>query len=76
MKIIQGSLEFELNSDAAVAIGKFDGMHLGHRKLLEAVLEKKKQGLLACVLTFDPSPAVFFGFSDGYELNTKEEKQG
>ena len=75
MKIIQGSLEFELNSDAAVAIGKFDGMHLGHRKLLEAVLEKKKQGLLACVLTFDPSPAVFFGFSDGYELNTKEEKR-
>ena len=74
MKIIQGSLEFELNSDTAVAIGKFDGMHLGHRKLLEAVLEKKKQGLLACVLTFDPSPAVFFGFSDGYELNTKEEK--
>lgn len=75
MKIIQGSLDFELNSDTAVAIGKFDGLHLGHRKLLEAVLDKKKQGLLACVLTFDPSPAVFFGFSDGYELNTREEKR-
>lgn len=75
MKIIQGSLDFELNKDTAVAIGKFDGMHLGHRRLLEAVLEKKQQGLLACVLTFDPSPAVFFGLSDGYELNTKEEKR-
>ncbi len=75
MKIIQGSLEFELNRNSAVAIGKFDGLHLGHRKLLEAVLEKKKQGLEACVLTFDPSPAVFLGFSDGYELNTKEEKR-
>jgi len=75
MKIIQGSLEFELNRDCAVAIGKFDGLHLGHRKLLEAVLEKKKQGLEVCVLTFDPSPAVFLGFSDGYELNTKEEKR-
>lgn len=75
MKIIQGSLDFELNTDAAVAIGKFDGLHLGHRKLLNAVLEKKKQGFLACVLTFDPSPAVFFGLSDGCELNTKEEKR-
>jgi riboflavin kinase/FMN adenylyltransferase len=27
------------------------------------------------VLTFDPSPAVFFGFSDGKELTTKEEKR-
>ena len=75
MKIIQGSLDFELNKDTAVAIGKFDGLHLGHRKLLEAVLEKKKQGLLACVLTFDPSPSVFFGFTDGYEINTREEKR-
>ena len=31
MKIIQGSLEFELNKDTAVAIGKFDGLHLGKR---------------------------------------------
>lgn len=75
MKIIQGSLDFELNNDTAVAIGKFDGLHLGHRKLLDAVIEKKKQGLSACVLTFDPSPAVFFCLSDGYELNTREEKR-
>ncbi len=75
MKIISNTLDFKLNRETAVAIGKFDGLHLGHRKLLDEILEKKKEGLAACVLTFDPSPAVFFGFSDGRELTTKEEKR-
>ena len=75
MKIISGTLDFELNMDTAVALGKFDGLHMGHRKLLREILEKKKEGLAACVLTFDPSPAVFFGFSDGKEITTKEEKR-
>lgn len=75
MEIITATLDFELNSETAVAVGKFDGLHLGHRRLLEKILEKKKEGLAACVFTFDPSPAVFFGFSDGKELTTKEEKR-
>ncbi len=75
MKIISNTLEFELNTETAVALGKFDGLHVGHRKLLEEILKKKKQGFAACVLTFDPSPAVFFGVSDGKEITTKEEKR-
>ncbi len=75
MEIIAGTLDFELNRDTAVAIGKFDGMHRGHSKLLKEVLDKKEKGLAACVFTFDPSPAVFFGFSDGRELSTREEKR-
>lgn len=75
MKIISNTLDFELNMDTAVALGKFDGLHIGHRKLLGEILDKKKDGLAACVLTFDPSPAVFFGFSDGREITTREEKR-
>ncbi len=75
MEIIAGTLDFQLNRDTAVAIGKFDGLHLGHQKLLTEVLQKKADGLAACVLTFDPSPAVLFGFSDGRELNTLQEKR-
>ena len=37
-------------------------------------MQKKEEGLKSCVFTFDPSPAVFFGFSDGKELMTKSEK--
>lgn len=75
MIIISDTLDFKLNSETAVAIGKFDGVHLGHRKLLEQLLEKKALGLKTCVFTFNPSPAVLFGFSDGKELTTKEEKR-
>lgn len=75
MEIITATLDFELNKETAVAIGKFDGLHLGHRRLLQEILAKKEEGLAACVFTFDPSPAVFFGLSDGKELTTKEEKR-
>lgn len=40
-----------------VVIGNFDGVHLGHRQLLNRAMElKQKMGLPAVVLTFDPHP--------------------
>ena len=75
MEIIHGTTDFQLNTDTAVAMGKFDGIHIGHRKLLESILDKKKSGLKACIFTFDPAPSVLFGISDGRELSTKEEKR-
>ncbi len=75
MKIITDLRNCELHMETAVAIGKFDGLHRGHRRLLQEILDKKVTGLKACVFTFDPSPAVFFGLADGKELMTKEEKR-
>lgn len=75
MEIITGTKEFCPKVSTAVAIGKFDGVHMGHKMLLAEILEQKKNGLKACVFTFDPAPAVFFGASDGKELTTKEEKR-
>lgn len=74
MEIITNTTDFYLDRETAVAIGKFDGIHIGHRRLLEEIREKKKDGLCTCVFTFDPAPAVLFGWSDGKELTTKEEK--
>ncbi len=75
MQIIHGTTDFQLNTDTAVAMGKFDGIHVGHRKLLESILGKKKSGLKTCIFTFDPAPSVLFGLSDGRELSTREEKR-
>lgn len=75
MEIIANTTDFYLDRESAVAIGKFDGIHIGHRRLLEEIRERKKDGLCACVFTFDPPPAVLFGLSDGRELTTKEEKR-
>lgn len=74
MQIIENKTEFNLQKKSAVALGKFDGIHLGHRKLLDRVLEQKKQGLSTVVFTFDTSAASFFG-GDEMALSTREEKR-
>ncbi len=75
MKIISGTADFTLESPTAVAIGKFDGVHLGHRLLLNELIQQKKNGLSPTILTFDPSPEIFFGYGSDGELSTKEEKR-
>jgi len=43
---------------AAVAIGNFDGVHLGHQRILSGVLRRAHgEELMAAVLTFYPHPA-------------------
>ncbi len=42
----------------AVAIGTFDGVHLGHRAVIRAAVDT---GLAATVVTFDPHPRVVLG---------------
>ncbi|HEY3667969.1 MAG TPA: bifunctional riboflavin kinase/FAD synthetase [Polyangiaceae bacterium] len=45
-----------------VAIGNFDGVHLGHRAVIEAALnEARSAALRPLVLTFDPHPAEVLG---------------
>lgn len=75
MEIIAGTKEFRIGNPSAAAIGKFDGIHIGHRKLLQEITSRKREGLKACVFTFDPPPSVFLGFTDGRELTTREEKR-
>lgn len=46
---------------AAVTVGAFDGLHLGHRAILERVLAvAAERGLESALLTFAPSPREFF----------------
>jgi riboflavin kinase/FMN adenylyltransferase len=43
---------------AVVAIGNFDGVHVGHQRIFQLCVDKARAaGGSACVLTFDPHPA-------------------
>ncbi|HUG02965.1 MAG TPA: riboflavin biosynthesis protein RibF, partial [Steroidobacteraceae bacterium] len=45
----------------AVAIGNFDGLHLGHQAILAVLTERgRAAGLPAAVLTFEPHPREYF----------------
>jgi riboflavin kinase/FMN adenylyltransferase len=52
-----GSSDQVAQRGAVVSIGNFDGMHLGHQKILRAVVDRaRKQQAVATVITFDPHP--------------------
>ena len=86
MKIIDSLEQLHIEEDTAVAIGKFDGIHLGHQALLKEILKAKEKGFKAAVFTFYPSPAVVFGGGEEQlrgtvveprfqSLSTREEKR-
>jgi len=54
----------------AVALGTFDGVHLGHRRVLDAALAA---GSTPTVVTFDPHPRVALGY--GVELLVPLERR-
>jgi riboflavin kinase / FMN adenylyltransferase len=54
----------------AVAVGTFDGVHLGHRRVLDAVVAA---GLTPTVVTFDPHPRLALGY--GVELLASLERR-
>lgn len=54
-----GALPLEDDRGSAVTIGTFDGVHLGHRMLInKAIAAAHDAGLDSCVVTWDRHPAV------------------
>ena len=48
-------------SDRSIAIGGFDGLHLGHQQVLQKLnKEASKRGNNSLVLSFEPTPKEFF----------------
>ena len=60
-----------------VCLGNFDGVHIGHAKLIEETLKMRNasnEAVKACALCFDPFPADYFSKSPVYHIMSLEEK--
>ncbi len=77
MLVIQNTRDFRIEVPTIVTIGTFDGVHLGHRKILKRIAEIKSQtGLKTLVLTFDPHPRkVLFPEQKDLKLLTSVEER-
>lgn len=63
MEIIHGLENVKCTPDASVTVGSFDGLHLGHQRILKRMCESSKHPVT--VITFDPHPQVVIQpFSD------------
>jgi len=51
----------DLEQGSVVTIGSYDGLHLGHRKLLERVIDgARDRDVSSIVMSFEPTPKEFF----------------
>jgi len=67
----------KIKPNGVYAIGNFDGIHLGHKKILENTKRISSEKNKPCgVIVFEPHPQKFFkNDSDGFYLSNLETKQ-
>ncbi len=71
-----GRTDFRIEEPTVVTIGKFDGRHKGHQKLLGRMLELKRQkGYRAAVFTFDTAPMAKLSGTDQKVITTNQERR-
>ena len=59
-----------------LAIGNFDGIHIGHQKIIQKLVnESKKMNVQSAILGFDPHPQQFFTKNyDGFNVINEKTK--
>lgn len=77
MKEHKGAHAFSSRNYTVVTIGTFDGVHIGHQKIIERLVSTAKAGNLdSAILTFFPHPRMVLQKDAGIKLiNTIEERR-
>ena len=76
MNVVWGFDNPPLLRNAVATVGSYDGVHRGHRILLDEVVRRAKEcNGESIVLTFEPHPRITLGNDEGLQLlSTFEEK--
>lgn len=75
MIVYSGKEKLNITENTVVTIGKFDGMHRGHQKLISRMQEVSvKENLKTVLFTFDISPAAYLSGDDRKFLMTESER--
>ena len=77
MKIYNNPNLNKNHCNGVIAIGNFDGLHLGHQKVIkEAKRKAKKNNIPFGVMTFEPVPVMFFNNKiKNHRINSLEQKK-
>ncbi len=71
MRVFHGFSALPAFRRAVATVGSFDGVHLGHRALLDRLTaEAQAAGGESVVLTFEPHPRIALGYAEGLHLLT------
>ena len=62
------------NQNTAVALGFFDGLHIGHRNVIKLAVNEKQNGLLPVCFTFSQSPKSILNKTPANALMTEADK--
>lgn len=77
MKVFKNFKEYTSQKPLALSLGMFDGVHLGHKSIVDELIKVgSENNLETAVLTFWPHPRFVFNPNENLKLlNTLEEKQ-
>lgn len=76
MQIFYGFDNITLERPTVVSVGSFDGVHRGHRELLERVRGVARElDALSVVVSFEPHPRIAMGRAEGMRLLTSVEER-
>lgn len=74
MKVFNSIDEFNLLVDTVVTIGKFDGLHRGHKILCENLFAMEKDGLTSVAISFVDPPSNIVDDSKDKKIMTNDER--
>ncbi len=75
MKIFNSLDDFDLQCNTAITIGKFDGLHRGHKILCENLFSYEKLGLTSLLISFVDSKENSINKSNTKQIVTPEERR-